>query len=115
MFNHFVEVHGVPIELLQFIWLMSVALFGAVVGFITKQHKVLLSGLPKIRLSAFIIGSVVSSLFIAYITFELLMHFAAPTRLSIAIAGMAAYVGNDLLIVLQEAIITKLRDKINKL
>lgn len=104
----------IPEEIKQLIWLAFVSFIGGFVGFTTRANKALKE--KKLYQKIYILFmSIISSMFIAYITFEVILTSINNQRLAIALAGFAAYSGTDLLIVLQEHIIEKIKNKIDNL
>lgn len=105
---------NMPDEIKQMLWLFVVSFIGGFIGFATKTHKTLVN--KKIYQKLYILFiSILSSMFIAYITFEIIMIGVESQRLAIAIAGFAAYSGTDLLIIMQERLIEKIKNKIDNL
>lgn len=104
----------IPVEIKSLIWLLIVSFLGAVVGFMTKTAPTLsnFSFCKKIRI---LIISVLSSMFLAYITYELLKAGISNHNLCIALSGFSAYLGTDLLIIVQERVIEKIKNKIDTL
>lgn len=108
------KISDVPDSVKTYLWLLLVALIGSLVGFITKTLKTL-SGqslLAKIRV---LFASMLSSMFIAYIVFEVLSATIQRQGLVVAVSGFAAYIGTDLLIIMQERLIEKIKNKIDRL
>ncbi|MDR2100105.1 MAG: phage holin family protein [Campylobacteraceae bacterium] len=79
------------------LWLVIVALLGAIVGLSTKAN---FNGLDKKTKSKKIAAGTLASVFVAYITFEMTYYFFSTERFSIACAGIASYLGTDALVVL---------------
>lgn len=96
------------------IWLFIVASIGGFIGFTTKSRNIL-NNKPLYKKVYILFVSIMSSIFIAYITFELLYSSLDNKRLAIAIAGFAAFSGTDLLFIIQERFIEKIKDKIDRL
>lgn len=95
-------------------WLLIISGIGGFLGFVNKGMDVL-KGRPLWKQIYLFIVGVVSSMFIAYVCFEILEQFTQNHRLSVAISGFAAYIGTDLLVVLQAAVIDKIKEKIGHL
>lgn len=104
----------IPDNVKTYLWLLVVAFIGSVVGFITKTLKTL-SGQSWLAKARVLFVSMLSSMFIAYIVFEVLSATIQKQGLAVAIAGFAAYIGTDLLIILQERLIEKIKNKIDTL
>lgn len=108
------KLQAIPEEIKQILWLIIVSFIGGLIGFATKTHKTLKD--KKLYQKIYILFiSILSSMFIAYITFELIMTSINNQRLAIALAGFAAYSGTDLLIIIQERLIEKIKSKIDSL
>lgn len=110
--NIWEKIQQIPSELRYFAWLIVVAIIGGLVGFATRtkpQNK------TKKQIIYIILFTIISSMFIAYITFEIMVALIDNQRLAIAIAGFAAYSGTDLLIELQNQFVNKIKDKIDKI
>ena len=75
-----------------------------VVGFITKISPTLKGRSFRAKFLALCMG-MVNSMFIAYISYEILMSIIDKQGLAVALAGMAAFTGTDLLIIMQNKII----------
>ena len=106
------QFKNIPEDVRHIIWLFIVSFIGGFIGFATKTHKTLANKNIYQKIYVLFI-SIISSMFIAYITFELIITGTNNQRLAIAIAGFAAYSGTDLLIILQERIIEKIKSKID--
>lgn len=105
---------AIPEEIKQILWLIIVSFIGGLIGFATKAHKTLKE--KKLYQKIYLLFiSILSSMFIAYITFELIMTSINNQRLAIALAGFAAYSGTDLLIIVQERLIEKIKNKIDSI
>ncbi len=103
-----------PEDLKQLLWLFFVSFFGGVVGFVTKNSKTL----ENKRLSQkiwLLIVSMMSSMFIAYITYELMLLVIEKQGVAVAISGFAAYMGTDILIIIQERLVEKIKSKIDSI
>lgn len=97
-----------------YIWLATISLLGGFVGFITKNnHK--LKGKSLIQKIGIHLTAILSSMFISYVVFQLLFCTTGKQGISVAIAGIASYMGTDVLIILQDRIVEKLKSKIDKL
>lgn len=105
---------NIPDEVKSFIWLFFVAFTGALVGFLTKTAPTLKAFTTQRKVRIFI-TSVLSSMFLSYITYELLKAGISNNNLCVALAGFSAYLGTDLLIIIQERVIEKIKSKIDNL
>ena len=110
----FDKLQDIPDEVKKFIWLMIVSFVGGLVGFITKTTKTLQNKPLKDKLYNLVI-SMLSSMFIAYITYELIKTTIDREGLAVAISGFMAYVGTDILIIIQDRLIEKIKTKIDAL
>lgn len=106
------KAFNMPGEIWKWIWFLIVAFTGGVVGFITKISPTLKGRPFKAKWKALCMG-MINSMFIAYITYEILMSIINKQGLSVALAGMAAFTGTDLLIVMQNKIIELIKRKID--
>ncbi len=99
---------NLPAEIWQWLWLFIVSFTGGVVGFITKISPTLKGRSFRAKFLALCMG-MVNSMFIAYISYEILMSIIDKQGL----AGMAAFTGTDLLIIMQNKIIELIKRKID--
>lgn len=76
-----------------YLWLLFVGFFGGVLSFLNKQTE-------AFRWKSFILG-VGSSMFSAYIVYELVFYVLQNANLSIAVAGIGAWGGTNLLLKLE--------------
>lgn len=103
-----------PESVKTYIWLAIISLVGGFVGFITKNsHK--LKDKSFIQKVGIHFTAIISSMFISYIVFQLLYCTTLKQGLSVAVAGIAAYMGTDVLVILQDKLMEKLKSKIDKL
>lgn len=96
-------------------WIVGMAAVGSVVGFFTKYRGKLyiLERWHKIQ---FFFINTISSIFVAFVSFELLYHFVTEKiKVCLVISSIMAYIGSDLLILTQEKFVEKIKDKIDKL
>ena len=92
-------------EAVKYTWLMGVALIGGIIGYFRKQaEKDKGKSLLQKLCSAFL--SVITSMFVAYIVYEILMYLTEAPSLSVAIAGLASFAGTDLLVAFEEAAVS---------
>lgn len=110
----FEKIIGLPSEIWQWIWLFCVSFIGGAVGFITKISPTLKGKPFKERITALSLG-MINSMFIAYITYELLIGIIDRQGLAVALSGMAAFTGTDLLIIMQNKIIDIVKRKIDSI
>lgn len=95
-------------EKLQFyLWLFGVALVGGILGYLGDEKDKSLTRAQKLRV--FIVG-VIGSMFTAYITFFIAFHFIPNQELCVAIAGLAAWSGTDLLLALEKKLKKMIED-----
>ena len=105
---------NLPEEIKHFFWLMVVSFVGGIVGFVTKNSKTLEDKNWKQKLWVLFV-SMISSMFIAYITFELVRLGIDKQGVAVAISGFAAYMGTDILIIVQERLVEKIKSKIDNI
>ena len=105
---------NLPEEIKHFFWLMVVSFIGGIVGFVTKNSKTLEGKSWKQKLWVLFV-SMISSMFIAYITFEIVRFGIDKQGVAVAISGFAAYMGTDILIIVQERLVEKIKSKIDSI
>lgn len=103
---------NIQAEIWQWIWLFIVSFTGGVIGFVTKISPTLKGRPFKAKISSLCMG-MVNSMFIAYISYEILISIINRQGLAVALAGMAAFTGTDLLIIMQNKIIELIKRKID--
>ena len=101
-----------PAEIWQWLWLFIVSFTGGVVGFITKISPTLKGRSFRAKFMALCMG-MINSMFIAYISYEILLSLIDKQGLAVALAGMAAFTGTDLLIITQNKIIELIKRKMD--
>lgn len=106
------KAFNLPAELWQWLWLFFVSFTGGVVGFITKISPTLKGRSFKAKFAALCMG-MINSMFISYISYEILLSIIDKQGLAVALSGMAAFTGTDLLIITQNKIIELLKRKID--
>ena len=89
-------------EIGLWLWLMAVSLIGGVLGFMNRNDLDGKDAGEKIR--ALVLG-VTTSMFVAYLVYELSLFMLNKESLSVAIAGLAAYIGTNALVALESAFI----------
>ncbi len=105
---------NLPAEIWQWLWLFIVSFTGGVVGFITKISPTLKGRSFRAKFLALCMG-MINSMFIAYISYEILMSLIDKQGLAVALAGMAAFTGTDLLIITQNKIIELIKRKMDNI
>ena len=103
---------NLPAEIWQWLWLFIVSFTGGVVGFITKISPTLKGRSFRTKFMALCMG-MINSMFIAYISYEILLSLIDKQGLAVALAGMAAFTGTDLLIITQNKIIELIKRKMD--
>ena len=81
-------------------------------GFITKISPTLKGRSFRAKFMALCMG-MINSMFIAYISYEILLSLIDKQGLAVALAGMAAFTGTDLLIITQNKIIELIKRKMD--
>ncbi len=99
-------------EIWQWVWLFFVSFAGGVIGFITKISPTLKGRPFRAKIAALCMG-MINSMFIAYISYEILLSIIDRQGLAVALSGMAAFTGTDLLIIMQNKIIELLKRKVD--
>lgn len=83
-------------------WFIFVAVVGGLLGYIAKNKR---PATRKELLRGLAIGMVIS-MFAAYLTFKIAFFFFANEDVSVAIAGVAAWMGADAFLTLEKWITT---------
>lgn len=81
---------------LYYIWLSILSLIGGTLGYIKRKSE-------GFRWRAFLIG-VVSSMFTAYIVYEIVFFAFESEKLSVALGGLGAWIGTDVLLKLESSL-----------
>ena len=89
-------------------------IFGGVVGFITKISPTLKGRSFRAKFAALCMG-MINSMFIAYISYEILLSIIDKQGLVVALSGMAAFTGTDLLIITQNKIIELIKRQMDNI
>lgn len=105
---------NIPSEIWQWIWLFLVSFVGGVVGFFTKISPKLRGRPFRDKFRALCLG-ILNSMFIAYISYELFISILDRQGLAVALSGMAAFTGTDLLILLQDKVIEVIKRRFDSL
>jgi hypothetical protein len=84
-------------------WLLFVAAMGGIVAILTKAN---FAGLSKKEKTQKITAGIITSVFVAYIIFEITLYFVGSERLAVACAGIASYMGTDALVALGNVLLT---------
>lgn len=101
-------------ELIKFIWLIIVSVMGGFVGFITKVNPTLRGKKLKERLFILFLG-IINSGFVGFITYHIVFYFTKENGLSVALSGVAAFSGTDLLVVVQAKLIDLIKRKFDNI
>lgn len=108
------KAFNISAEIWQWIWLFLVSFTGGVVGFITKISPTLKGRSFRAKFAALCMG-MINSTFIAYISYEILLSIIDKQGLAVALSGMAAFTGTDLLIITQNKIIELIKRKMDNI
>ncbi len=108
------KAFNISTEIWQWIWLFLVSFTGGVVGFITKISPTLKGRSFRAKFAALCMG-MINSMFIAYISYEILLSIIDKQGLAVALSGMAAFTGTDLLIITQNKIIELIKRKMDNI
>lgn len=95
---------GIDKELLYYIWLSIISLIGGILGYIKRKNE-------DFRYRAFFLG-VISSMFTAYVVYEIVFFIFASEKFSIALGGLGAWIGTDVLLKLESGFEDMLNKKI---
>lgn len=101
-------------ELIKYAWMAFVAFLGGTVGFITKISPTLKGHDLKQKLTAYGMG-LITSMFVAYVVYEVSLYLTSSERLAIALAGLASFAGTDLLVICQQKLIETVKRKFDKI
>lgn len=88
-------------------WFLFVALIGGILGYFAK-NKAPLSKTERLRGLA--IG-ILTSMFAAYVTFQIAFYYLHSEDVSVAIAGVAAWMGTDAFLTLEHFFLNTLNKK----
>lgn len=88
-------------------WFLFIALVGGILGYFAK-NKAPISRAERLRGLA--IG-VLTSMFAAYVTFQIALYYFQNENISVAIAGVAAWMGADAFLTLEQIILNKSNNK----
>lgn len=88
-------------KLTFWLWFLFVALIGGFLGYIAKNKR---PATRKELLRGLAIGILIS-MFVAYLTFKIAYFFFANEDVSVAIAGVAAWMGADAFLTLEQIIL----------
>lgn len=95
-------------ELKIYLWMFFVSIIGGVLGM--KERAKPCKGS---RCACFFFG-VIASMFVAYVSFEIAFFYFENVKFSVAISGIAAWVGTESLTSLQSIIMTEINKRINR-
>ncbi len=98
-------------DVFKYLWMAVVAAVGGTIGFISKISPRLTGQALHTKIRAYLMG-LVTSMFVAYITYEGSLFFIHSERLSVALAGLASFAGTDLLVILQQNFIEVIKRKL---
>lgn len=99
-------------QILQYAWICVIALIGSTVGFIVRFGKYQDFTCKK-KITTYILG-VITSMFTAYVTYEICFYVVENDRVSVAIAGLASFAGTDLLVFMQNEVFEYLKKRLNQ-
>jgi len=88
-------------------WFLFIALVGGILGYFAK-NKAPVSRTERLRGLA--IG-ILTSMFAAYVTFQIAFYYFHSENVSVAIAGVAAWMGADAFLTLEQIILNKTNKK----
>lgn len=97
-------------EILQYLWISVIALLGSTVGFITRFGKYADFSSKK-KILTYVLG-IITSMFTAFITFEIVLYVIGNERVAVALSGLAAFAGTDLLVFLQNEFLEHVKRKL---
>lgn len=105
---------NIPSEIWQWVWLFFVSFIGGIVGFFTKISPKLKDRPFKEKFRALCLG-ILNSMFIAYISYEFFISIIDRQGLAVALSGMAAFTGTDMLIILQNKLIDLIKRRFDNI
>jgi uncharacterized membrane protein (UPF0136 family) len=88
-------------------WFLFVVVVGGMLGYYRRSNH---AATVKERIVGLIIG-IATSMFTAYLVFEAAYGYIGNEHISIALAGLAAWMGADALCALQKAVISYINRK----
>lgn len=100
-----VSMINIDKDILYYLWLLIISFIGGVLNYIKRKAKG-----NSFSLSAFLVG-VVSSMFVAYLTFEIGNFYFGSEKFAVALAGLAAWMGTDALVGLEEVFRKKILEE----
>lgn len=87
----------------MWLWLIFISIVGGILGFLNRND---LSSLPfKTKCRSLFLG-IATSMFVAYLVFEFTFFVFGKEALSVASAGLAAYMGTNALVALENVFIS---------
>lgn len=97
-------------DFLMYVWLICISFFSSIFGLIGKEK---LSNCQNKKCKVFkFVSGVGTSMIVAYFAFEVSFYYLNHQKLSIALAGVAAWMGADALVSLQEILVKFINRKI---
>ncbi|MFV0481345.1 MAG: phage holin family protein [Campylobacteraceae bacterium] len=93
------------------VWLIFLAIIGGTIGFLSRNDLSDMKINEKIR--ALFLG-IFTSMFVAYITFEIVLFLFEKEMFAVAMAGLAAYMGTNALVILENAFISYIQHRSRK-
>lgn len=101
-------------ELIKLLWVLAISAVGGLVGFITKVNPTLRGKHLKERLFVLMLG-IITSGFVGFVTYHIIFYFTKENGISVALSGIAAFSGTDLLVVVQAKLIEVVKRKLDNL
>lgn len=88
-------------------WFLFITLVGGILGYFAKNQAPVSRAE---RLRGLAIG-ILTSMFAAYVTFQIAFYYLHSENVSVAIAGVAAWMGADAFLTLEKIILNKTNKK----
>jgi hypothetical protein len=92
---------------IKYMWLAVVAFVGGLIGYCRKQAEKDAEKSPTGKLGSLSL-SIVTSMFIAYIVYEISVTFIEHNNVCVALAGLASFAGTDALVAGEKMLLKKL-------
>lgn len=101
-------------EVMKYGWMACVAFLGGTVGFITKISPTMKGEDLRKKIYVYCMG-LITSMFVAYVVYEVSLYFTSSEGLAVALAGLASFAGTDLLVILQQKFVEIIKRKLDKI
>lgn len=102
------------LDIYRLLWILGISVVGGIIGFIVKIAPTTRN---KKRKECWIIAilSVLTSAFVGFVTYHIVFYFSNNINLSCAIAGIGAFSGTDILVILQAKLVELIKRKFDSI